>query len=238
MPPPYGKRGLNLAGVAIVRSRAELINCILWDNGHYSLGAFHGSVVTLSHCCVNPEEVTARTGALILWGEGNISGDPLFVNPAWLEYGLRPGSPAINAGLDIPEVGEKDLAGNSRKCRGRIDIGAYEYCGDIEPFILPQFKRCDANTDGKVDLADVISILAYFYEDGDLPCMDAADCNDDGEITVHDWRFLLYKLFGEHIPPELSTVGCLPLPARCGVDTTFDLLGCETYDACILKAKD
>lgn len=66
-----------------------------------------------------------------LLGEGNIYGDPLFIQTAWGQsgnYHLREGSPAINAGsnMGVPNV---DLDGYPRD--NQPDIGAYEYRGII-----------------------------------------------------------------------------------------------------------
>ncbi|MEX2544781.1 MAG: right-handed parallel beta-helix repeat-containing protein [Phycisphaeraceae bacterium] len=51
----------------------------------------------------------------------------LFENPAELDYRLRPGSPAIDAGLDLGI--DRDLEGNPRHYGPAPDIGAYEYQG-------------------------------------------------------------------------------------------------------------
>jgi parallel beta-helix repeat protein len=55
---------------------------------------------------------------------GNISADPLFVNPV-SDFHLRPGSPAIDAGTnnDAPAV---DIEGTPRPLNG-VDMGAYEF---------------------------------------------------------------------------------------------------------------
>ncbi len=61
-------------------------------------------------------------------GDGNIYGDPLFVNPAFGQegdYHLKAGSPAIDSGTQIgaPSI---DLSGVSRPQGAGVDIGAYE----------------------------------------------------------------------------------------------------------------
>ncbi|MEL1245944.1 choice-of-anchor Q domain-containing protein [Flavobacterium sp. DGU11] len=63
-------------------------------------------------------------------GPGIIKADPLFADPANLDYTLQPGSPAINAGntgfFDNAATAT-DLAGNARIDGSSIDIGAYEF---------------------------------------------------------------------------------------------------------------
>ena len=64
------------------------------------------------------------------YGTGNIFGDvpdPLFTAPSNLDFTLKSGSPAINAGSNAKYNGSnKDLAGNPRIYGGTIDMGAYE----------------------------------------------------------------------------------------------------------------
>jgi len=60
--------------------------------------------------------------------QGNISGNPEFVNLGKIEYELQPSSPAINAGTtSAPDLPKKDLAGHPRIIDGKIDMGAYEH---------------------------------------------------------------------------------------------------------------
>lgn len=64
---------------------------------------------------------------------GNISADPLFVNPA-SDFHLQPNSPAIDAGTNgAPNLPQTDFAGNPRildgnnDCVSTVDMGAYEF---------------------------------------------------------------------------------------------------------------
>ncbi len=50
----------------------------------------------------------------------------LFVDPAGGDYRLKPGSPAINAGVALPDVPD-DLTGQPRPIGPAFDIGAYEF---------------------------------------------------------------------------------------------------------------
>ncbi len=67
---------------------------------------------------------------------GNISQDPMFVNPQANDYRLQMDSPCINAGDPnySVEPDEKDMYGNDRVIHGRVDIGAAEFSGNLRPF--------------------------------------------------------------------------------------------------------
>jgi serine protease len=110
-------------------------NLIIAKDGQIALACLNSNQATLNNnnvfsfqgiayfnTCVN------QTGI-----NGNISVDPLFVNPAAGDYHLRPGSPSIDAGdnaaLNLPET---DIEGNPRITDGNgdgvavVDMGAYE----------------------------------------------------------------------------------------------------------------
>jgi len=66
-------------------------------------------------------------------GTGNISVDPLFVNPA-SDFHLPPTSPAVDVGSNsAPNLPTQDIAGNARildgkgLCKATVDLGAYEF---------------------------------------------------------------------------------------------------------------
>ncbi|MCZ6794253.1 MAG: dockerin type I repeat-containing protein [Planctomycetota bacterium] len=85
------------------------------------------------------------------------------------------------------------------------------------------FVRGDANLDGRLSLADVIYILRYLHQGGELPCEDAADTDDSGRINATDFLFVLGTVFlrnsfNHGIPPS-------PFP-RAGRDPTDDALSC------------
>jgi PKD repeat protein len=65
---------------------------------------------------------------------GNISADPLFLDPANNDFHLCLGSPAIDAGsttgLVLPDT---DFDGNPRVINGNMDIGAYEFDPNAPP---------------------------------------------------------------------------------------------------------
>jgi hypothetical protein len=70
--------------------------------------------------------VTYGTFAAYRGGTGN-DAHGLFADPRLGSGGrLRPGSPAIDAGIDTPLAGLTDLYGSPRRQGGAIDIGAVE----------------------------------------------------------------------------------------------------------------
>ncbi len=107
-------------------SYSEAYNSIIWGNFD-----FEGEPVDMfesygTFCCCPSDE---------LWGDGNITDDPLFVNPVKGNYRLQADSPCINAGnqeyLDVEWFEyDFDLAGNDRVYGDAIDMGAYEYVPD------------------------------------------------------------------------------------------------------------
>jgi hypothetical protein len=80
------------------KSNLSVKNCILWNNGASDVAADATSKAT----------VTYTLSQETLQGTGNVSKNPLFVNPAKQDYRLSSNSPAINAAEG-----------------GRTDLGAY-----------------------------------------------------------------------------------------------------------------
>ena len=91
----------------------------------------------------------------------------------------------------------------------------------IFPF-SPDFIRGDFDRNTEVDLSDGIGLVTYLFRDGSPPvCLDAADCNDDGNLDLNDVLYLLFALFDASSQPPPP-----PFPEP-GNDPTFrDNLGC------------
>jgi hypothetical protein len=104
-----------------------------------------------------------------------------------------------------------------------------------------RFVRGDANQDGRVDVADAISIISFLFVYGAQPrCLDAADVNDDAYlgtlngVNLADALYLLQYLFvrGRPVPPPFHSP-YVRFPMDCGLDPQLDDgLGCENYDWC------
>ena len=97
-------------------SSPTIFNCIIWGNGDdlYNCTAIYSNIEDSD------------------LGEGNISADPLFVDPTSGDYHLQAGSPCIDAGTNA-WAPTQDLEGNTRPIDGdgdgtlMTDMGAYEY---------------------------------------------------------------------------------------------------------------
>ncbi len=105
-------------------------------------------------------------------------------------------------------------------CTSCADGGGGAVSSLAELTAYNDFLRGDSNTDGDVDVSDVIYTLGYLVSGGPAPiCQDAADANDDGSLDLSDSILGLSFLYLGRSPPPL------PYPSA-GRDTTVDLLPC------------
>ena len=110
-----------------------MTNVILWGNSATDLGMaiFNGySHIELTSSLVqggvNGPGIDNSEGGTITDVEGNIAGDPLFVDAANGNLRLQAESPAIDTGINVLNSAPTDLDGNPRIIHVRTDMGAYE----------------------------------------------------------------------------------------------------------------
>jgi hypothetical protein len=110
-------------------SSADLMSDVFMQSGTATVTADHSAYSTV---------ITSGGGIATAAGSGtNVSGDPLFVDPAGADFRLQIASPLIDGGDPaIVTTGELDLLGNPRSldsdhdCMVAPDIGAYEITGN------------------------------------------------------------------------------------------------------------
>ncbi len=92
----YGIDAFTLDSAALT---IELINTILWGNQKTDLEIHRSIIANAEYSDIGT--VNTTRGAIYNEGTGIINADPLFVNPAGIEYNLKAGSPCISAGIDV-----------------------------------------------------------------------------------------------------------------------------------------
>lgn len=122
--------------------------------GHF--GSDTSATVDHSNLDLSPAAIAEDPGstvgnAITAFGPGNLSGDPLFVDPAVRDYRLKPDSPAIDIGGDDLLAGDAtDLGGAPRPTDGdgdgivANDAGAFEHqfvAGPASEFEIIRVKR-------------------------------------------------------------------------------------------------
>jgi len=139
----YGSAGMRLLQGTVVANTAlenggglycaeggQVENTILYFNTA-SIGNNYdheGSNMTYNHCCATPLLDSE-------WGTGNISEDPLLVDYGAGDVHLQSDSPCIDSGTNTYGMGEFDLDGYPRILNAIVDMGAYEYGGEVAPWI-------------------------------------------------------------------------------------------------------
>lgn len=151
-----------------------VVNCIIWEN-NVTLGPQLWGSATVTYCCIQD-----WTGG----GEGNISENPIFVNPymspyACLRYTIKTyeifdfnpalfvRSPCINAGDNSVVTELFDIEGNQRIQGPNVDMGCYE-C------------PADADVDGMADLWETANF-------GDTSAVSNDDSDSDDLINIAEF---------------------------------------------------
>jgi hypothetical protein len=136
-------------GICVPTSQIELhATNVIASGGQYDVNVPHvcggsGSasieVAYLTHSSFRRSKLSqSPPSSRVEEGGGNQEAEPLFAAPASLDFHELAGSPTVDAGVDTPQLGTKDIDGEERVQGGAPDIGADEF---VPPPPEPDMRR-------------------------------------------------------------------------------------------------
>ncbi len=116
-----GNYGRALGADGSLKGTFRVLNTVAYGNTATTLFAGNGGTLVVSNSCVSATNY-------IVAGSGNFTNDPQFVNASVGNFRLRPASPCVDAGLNLPWMANAtDLDGSMRvDHHGVVDMGCYE----------------------------------------------------------------------------------------------------------------
>ena len=127
-------------GLFFSESDTMLVNSILHQNSEsinnkpqqiYFGKSDQSTVADISYCLIQGGRIGVISDETVAlkWGSGNISDDPMFVNPTAGDYRLQDNSLGIASGIKDDSMPTVDIEGRDRPfpAESRPDLGAYEH---------------------------------------------------------------------------------------------------------------
>jgi hypothetical protein len=190
-------------------------NCIFWDNSAAMGGAGIRNESDSAAAIVRYSDVQ---GTPVYPGTGNITADPMFVNPAGDDLHLVTGSPCIDTGTNgISNIEVEDFENRPRIVDGNVDgtavvdMGAYEnqkglqikdhlyevYISQGALYESPGAASpgyhflFEARTDNSVDHVEFLAPSGYVYQIANTPFVSSGSVQTTHEVSggTHTWRF-------------------------------------------------
>ena len=180
----------------------------------------------------NVEDYTGEAGR----GQGDISADPLFVDPGSGDFRLRAGSPAIDAGVAVGTI--RDAGGGARPAGLGPDLGAYEWQPPVARVVINEVlaNALDERTGEFVELLNLgdgpVDLAGWWIDD--LDGRDPLQALRRGGSTVIEPGG-----YGVILDPDYPDVAALPPGATLlTVDDTSISNGLSTGDPVLLRLPD
>jgi hypothetical protein len=102
----------------------------------------------------------------------------------------------VASDITVDDYGNVYVTGTSRNSGSREDFVTVKY-------VQTGLWRGDVNTDGIIDLGDIVYLVGYLYRGGPAPDpLTVGDCNCDQTIELGDPVFLINYLFEDGPPPD------------------------------------
>ncbi|MDH7599476.1 MAG: discoidin domain-containing protein, partial [Sedimentisphaerales bacterium] len=189
----------------------EIVNCIIANNNIaasgttstiFSFASGYNDTTTIknnlffSNSGLDP---VGPDGATIIGTNGNITADPLFVDPDNGDYHLQAESPAVDAGLALSLVTD-DFDHVARPVGKGYDIGAFEGLGSMDPFahkvnVIAATASSSLNADsGPEKTIDGSGLDALDQHDTKVANMWISSMNQAGPVWIQYEFDKVYKL--------------------------------------------
>ena len=147
-----GMRGYT-GGFGLVGLEAEnctITNSIFFENDTAEISVNTGATINYSNIEDGLDSIRVDEDTELIWGDGNIDEDPLFINPDEGDYHLTEDSPCIDAG---------DPESDSDPDGTRVDMGAY-FFNQIPPVVVNPIDDVTVGEDsGVTEIADLDEIF-------------------------------------------------------------------------------
>ena len=174
-------------GIITFDTPINMVNTILWNNRIYCADA----TIDISYSDIEGGQgaISTQGTATVIWGDGNIVDNPLFVDAASDDFHLQADSPCVDAGTS-QDAPSDDLDGNPRPLGSGVEIGAYEYGEEI--------IFGDVSGDETVSAYDAALIFQHIRGLITLSAEQIERGNVDGQdgLTADDAKLILQKVVG------------------------------------------
>ncbi len=136
-----------------VASTLTIRNSVIWNNTATSSGnelslVSTGSTTINYSCYKNLVNDVETLNGILDATNNNITIDPLFIDAFTQDFRLLGCSPAVNSGLNSYNTASTDVRGQARIQNTTIDMGAYEWTHDVDPYSIAGILYADINAVG------------------------------------------------------------------------------------------